>query len=96
MKHLDVVDGVLAAVPVEERPVPGIIGQNLTLLILKLRLPDAETWIACTATLSAVRLESIHWSPGTYGGIMRWLYLGLVVIILCGDIWFLCSTSLEE
>ena len=36
MKHLDVVDGV------EERPVPGIIGQNLDLVILKLRSPDAE------------------------------------------------------
>ena len=40
--------------------------------------------------------SGICWSPGTYGGIMRWLYLGVVVIILCGDFWFLCSTSLEE
>ena len=40
--------------------------------------------------------SGICWSPGTYGGIMRWLYLGVVVIILCGDFWFLCSTSFEE
>ena len=60
MKHLDVVDGVLAAVPVEDRPVPAIIGQNLTLLILKLRLLDAELWTACTATPSVIMLENIH------------------------------------
>ena len=46
MKHLDVVDGELAAVPVEERPVAGTIGQNLDLVILKLRSPDAEVWTA--------------------------------------------------
>ena len=37
MKHLDVVDGELAAVPTEERPAEGIIGQNLELVILTLR-----------------------------------------------------------
>ena len=58
MKHLDVVDGELAAVPVEERPVPGTIGQNLDLVILKLRSPDVEVWTACTATPAAAGLES--------------------------------------
>ena len=46
--------------------------------------------------LSWIVFSGICWSSGTYGGIMRWLYLGVVVIILCGDIWFLYSTSLEE
>lgn len=58
MKHLDVIDGEIAAVPLDQRPSPSIIGQNLTLLYLKLRLPDAETWMACTATPSVVRLET--------------------------------------
>jgi hypothetical protein len=58
MKHLDVVDGELAAVPVEERPAPGTIGQNLDLVILKLRSPDAEVWTACTATPAAAGLDS--------------------------------------
>ena len=55
MKHLDVVDGV------EERPVPGIIGQNLDLVILKLRSPDAEVWTASTATPAAAGLDSTHY-----------------------------------
>jgi hypothetical protein len=58
MKHLDVIDGEIAAVPLDQRPSPSIIGQNLTLLYLKLRLSDAETWMACTATPSVVRLET--------------------------------------
>ena len=61
MKHLDVVDGELAAVPVEERPAPGIIGQNLDLVILKLRSPDAEVWTASTATPAAAGLDSTHY-----------------------------------
>ena len=61
MKHLDVVDGELAAVPVEERPVPGTIGQNLDLVILKLRSPDAEVWTACTATPAAAGLDSTQY-----------------------------------
>ena len=60
MKHLDVVDGELAAVPVEERPVPGTIGQNLELFILKLRSPDAEVWTACTATSAVAGLDNTH------------------------------------
>lgn len=60
MKHLDVVDGIIAAIPVEERPASSSIGENLTLLILKLRTPDAETWIACTATFAVIRLEEQH------------------------------------
>ena len=55
MKHLDVVDGV------EERPVPGIIGQNLDLVILKLRSPDAEVWTASTVTPAAAGLHSTHY-----------------------------------
>ena len=35
MKHLDVVDGELAAVPAEERPAAGIIGQNQNWLYLR-------------------------------------------------------------
>jgi len=50
VKHLDAVDGELAAVPVEERPAAGTIGQNLELVILKLRSADAEVWTACTVT----------------------------------------------
>ena len=61
MKHLDVVDGELAAVSVEERPVPGTIGQNLDLVILKLRSPDAEVWTACTATPAAAGLDSTQY-----------------------------------
>ena len=59
MKHLDVVDGELAAVPAEERPAAGIIGRNLELVILTLRSPDAEVWTASTAT--AARLGSTHY-----------------------------------
>ena len=57
MKHLDVVDGELAAVPAEERPAEGIIGQNLELVILTLRSRDAEIWTASTATAAAVGLD---------------------------------------
>ena len=58
MKHLDVIDGEIAAVPLDQRPSPSVIGQNLALIYLKLRLPDAETWMAFTATPSVVRLEA--------------------------------------
>jgi len=61
MKHLDVVDGELAAVPTEERPAVGIIGQNLELVILTLRSPDAEVWTASTATAAAAGLGSTHY-----------------------------------
>ena len=57
MKHLDAVDGVIGAIPIEERPSSGVIGDNIELLILHLRMPDAETWIAHTATHAAIRLE---------------------------------------
>ena len=60
MKHLDVVDGELAAVPVEERLVPGVIGQTIELFILKLRSPDAEVWTACTATSAVAGLDNTH------------------------------------
>ena len=56
MKHLDVVDGEIAGVLQDQRPSPCIIGQNLLLLYLKLRLPDAETWMVYTATPSVVQL----------------------------------------
>ena len=58
MKHLDAIDGEIAAVPLDQRPSPSVIGQNLARLYLKLRLPDAETWMAFTATPSVVRLET--------------------------------------
>ena len=58
MKHLDVIDGELAAVPVEERPTECIIGQNIELVILRLRSPDAEVWTANTATAAAAGLCS--------------------------------------
>ena len=61
MKHLDVIDGELAAVSVEERPVAGTIGQGLELVILKLRSPDAEIWTACTATPAAAELGVTHY-----------------------------------
>ena len=51
---------VLDVVPVAERPVPGTIGQNLELFILKLRSPDAEVWTACTATSAVAGLDSTH------------------------------------
>ena len=60
MKHLDVVDGILVAIPVEERPASCLISDNIELLILKLRMPDAETWIAHTATPAVIRLEEQH------------------------------------
>lgn len=56
MKHLDAIDGVVGAVPIEERPQSGIVGCNIELLILHLRMPDAETWIAHTATRAAIQL----------------------------------------
>ena len=34
MKHLDVVDGVIGAISLEERPSSGVIGDNIELLIL--------------------------------------------------------------
>ena len=61
MKHLDVIDGELAAVPAEERPAAGIIGQNLELVILTLQSPDAEVWTASTATAAAARLGSTQY-----------------------------------
>ena len=61
MKHLDVIDGELAAVPAEERPAAGTIGQNLELVILKLRSPDAEVWTASTATAAVVGLGSTQY-----------------------------------
>ena len=57
MKHLDAVDGELAAVSAEERPAESIIGQNLELVILTLRSPDAEVWTASTATAAAFGLD---------------------------------------
>ena len=60
MKHLDVVDGVLASVPIAERPVPTIIGRDLLLVIMKLCLPDAEVWAAYTAAPSVSRLDCSH------------------------------------
>ena len=57
MKHLDNSDGVIGAVPTEERPPSGILGDNIELLILHLRMPDAETWIAHTATRAVLQLE---------------------------------------
>ena len=49
-KRVKMTHGELAAVPVEERPAAGTIGQNLELVILKLRSADAEVWTACTVT----------------------------------------------
>ena len=57
MKHLDVVDGVIGAISPEARPPSGVIGDNIELLILHLRMPDAATWIAHTATHAVIRLE---------------------------------------
>ena len=56
MKHLDSIDGVVGAVPTEERPQSSMLGGNIELLILRLRMPDAETWIAHTATRRALQL----------------------------------------
>ena len=50
MKHLDVIDGELAAVPSEQRPTQSIVGRHLAIIILQMRLQDAETWAAYTAT----------------------------------------------
>ena len=68
MKHLDVIDGEIAGVPQDQRPAPCIIGQNLVLLYLKLRLSDAETWMAYTATpCQSPRLcVAIKWISAAY------------------------------
>ena len=58
MKHLDAVDGELAAVSAEERPAESVIGQNLELVILILRSRDAEVWTASTATAAAIGLDA--------------------------------------
>ena len=56
MKHLDSIDGVVGAVPNEERPQPSMLGFSIDLLILRLRMTDAETWIAHTVTKRALQL----------------------------------------
>ena len=56
MKHLDSIDGVVGAVPTAERPPTSMLGDNIELLILRLRMPDAETWIAHTATKRVLQL----------------------------------------
>ena len=61
MKHLDAVDGELAAVSAEERPAESIIGQNLELVILILRSRDAEVWTASTATVAASGLDAARY-----------------------------------
>jgi hypothetical protein len=61
MKHLDVIDGELAAVSPEYRPGHCMVGENIAILILQLRLQDAETWSTYTATLPVLLLETaIH------------------------------------
>ena len=57
MKHLDAIDGELAAVSPDERPTESHIGQNLELVILVLRSRDAQVWTASTATTAAIGLE---------------------------------------
>ena len=61
MKHLDAVDGELAAVSAEERPAESVIGQNLELVILILRSRDAEVWTASTATAAAIGLDAARY-----------------------------------
>ena len=56
MKHLDSIDGVVGAVPTGERSQSRLLGVSIELLILRLRMPDAETWIAHTATRRALQL----------------------------------------
>ena len=56
MKHLDSIDGVVGAIPTTERPTTCTVGDNIELLILRLRMPDAETWIAHTATKRVLQL----------------------------------------
>ena len=56
MKHLDSIDGVVGAVPIAERPPTSMLGDNIELLILRLKMPDAETWIAHTATKRVLQL----------------------------------------
>ena len=56
MKHLDSIDGVVGAVLTAERPSASVVGSNIELLILRLRMPDAETWIAHTATTRVLQL----------------------------------------
>ena len=56
MKHLDVIDGELAAVPIGQRPTHCMVGQHLAIIILQMRLQDAETWAAYTATLPTLLL----------------------------------------
>lgn len=56
MKHLDSIDGVVGAVPTAERPSAGMLSDNIELLILRLKMPDAETWIAHTATKRVLQL----------------------------------------
>ena len=56
MKHLDSIDGVVGAVLTAERPSASVVGDNIELLILRLKMPDAETWIAHTATTRVLQL----------------------------------------
>ena len=48
---------LFGATSLEARPPSGVIGDNIELLILHLRMPDAETWIAHTATHAVIRIE---------------------------------------
>lgn len=58
MKHLDVIDGMVSSVPVAERLVPATIGREMSLVVMTLRLPDAEIWAVYTATPAINQVES--------------------------------------
>ena len=65
MKHLDSIDGVVGAVPIAERPPTSMLGDNIELLILRLKMPDAETWIAHTATKRVLQRPSARGGTDT-------------------------------
>ena len=58
MKHLDVIGGELTAVPSEQRPANSVVGQHVAIIILQMRMQDAETWAAYTATLDTLQLSN--------------------------------------
>ena len=58
MKHLDVIDGMVASVPTAERRVPATIGREMTLVVTVLRAQDAEIWVVYTATPAINQVET--------------------------------------
>ena len=61
MKHLDVIDGELAAMPSEQRPTQSIVGRHFAIIILQMRLQDAETAKFQTDLITTASRTQTQW-----------------------------------